>query len=311
MRLHSQVLQIGTDWGDGGHTKLYFLEGDRKAIIDTGVNTSPERDIAPYLAYYGYKLSDIDIILNTHGHHDHAGGNPAIRRAEVWMHEEDVFLVEDPASTFDSLDARFMRLVERSEADIKEARARYVSGFTRQKVARALKDGDIVDLGKGIQLKVVGLPGHSMGSVGFLWEKEGMFFIGDSAMGQGSRPGILPSLYFPLTYVRTLEKLLKMQIGLLGLGHIYEALRVNSNPVKKGDQVTLYFEDCREVANIVLEATGKAIHKHWGAPFPIVMAEALDDISRRLTLRRNPATGVPNLAVRRLGSAYLDIIAAL
>ncbi|MFH1484763.1 MAG: MBL fold metallo-hydrolase, partial [Chloroflexota bacterium] len=96
MRLHQQVLQIGTDWGDGGHTKLYFLEGEKKAIIDTGVDTSPENDIAPYLAHYGYKLGDVDIILNTHGHYDHAAGNPSFPRAEVWMHQDDAFLVEDP-----------------------------------------------------------------------------------------------------------------------------------------------------------------------------------------------------------------------
>lgn len=311
MRLHSQVLQIGTDWGDGGHTKLYLLEGEKKAIVDTGVHTSPERDIAPYLAHYGYKLGDIDIILNTHGHHDHAGGNVALPQAQVCLHEADVFLVEDPAANFDSLDGRFMKLMQKSDAQISEARAKFVSGFTKQKVGRILKDGDVVDLGKGIQLKVVGLPGHSMGSVGFLWEKEAMFFIGDSAMGQGSRPHILPSLYFPLAYAKTLEKLLQMEIRLLGLGHYYEALRVNSNPVKQGDQVKLYLEDCHEINNRILESMGKAIHKNWGAPFPIVMADALDNISQHLKLRRDPTTGVPKNAVRRLGSCYLDIMRTL
>lgn len=311
MRLHSQVLQIGTDWGDGGHTKLYFLEGDKKAIIDTGVNISPECDIGPYLAYYGYKLSDIDIILNTHGHHDHVGGNPALPRAEVWIYQEDVFLVEDPVKAFDALDARFLRLMGKGEAQVNEERTKYVSGFTTQKVARVLKDGDLLDLGKGIQLKVVSIPGHTMGSVGFLWEREGMFFIGDSAMGQGSRPGILPSLYYPLTYARTLGKLLEMPIGLLALGHYYEGLRVNSNPVKKGHQITLYLQDCQEINNRIMESMGKAIHKNWGAPFPVVMAEAVDDISQHLKLRRDPATGLPKNAVRRLGSCYLDIMRTL
>jgi len=30
--------------GDGGHTKLYFIEGEKKAIIDTGVPDSPRTD---------------------------------------------------------------------------------------------------------------------------------------------------------------------------------------------------------------------------------------------------------------------------
>ncbi|MCL4535157.1 MAG: MBL fold metallo-hydrolase [Bacteroidetes bacterium] len=308
MRLHSQALQIGTDWGDGGHTKLYFFEGEKKAIVDTGVNTSPEQDIAPYLDYYGYKLSDIDIILNTHGHHDHAGGNPAIPQAEIWMHEADVFLVEEPPKAFEALNAPALQLMGKSEAQISGEQTKYVSSCVRQKVTRVLKDGDVVDLGAGIQLRVVSLPGHTMGSIGYLWEKEGMFFVGDSAMGQGSRPGILPVLYYPLTYARTLQKMQEMQIGLLGLGHYYQTLRINSNPIKKGNQIPLYLQDCQEINNRIMEAMGNAIHEHWGAPFPVVMAAAVNLLSQRLSLRRDPATGLPMGAARTLGAYYIDIM---
>src|SRR4030042_6843308 len=100
MRLHPRILQIGTDWGDGGHTKLHLIEGEQKAIIDTVVRSSPKQDIAPYLAMYGYTLDDIDIIINTHGHHDHAGGNPGIPKAEAWVHEADVMILEDPGAAF-------------------------------------------------------------------------------------------------------------------------------------------------------------------------------------------------------------------
>lgn len=311
MRLHSQVLQIGTDWGDGSHTKMYFLEGDKRAIIDTGVRTSPERDIAPYLAYYGYKLSNIDIILNTHGHFDHADGNTALPQAEVYIHRDDAFLVEDAVQAFEALYAPALRLMAKSEAQINEERTKYVSSFTRQRVARALKDGDVIGLGKGIELKVVSIPGHTMGSVGFLWEREGMFFIGDSAMAQGSRPGILPALYHPFAYARTLQKLLRMPVGLLGLGHYYQALRVNANSVKKGDQITLYLQDCQEINNRIMESMAKSIHKNWGAPFPVVMANTVDDLSQHLKLRRDPATGLPMGAARTLGAYYLDITKAL
>ncbi|MBI2906349.1 MAG: MBL fold metallo-hydrolase [Chloroflexi bacterium] len=311
MRLHQQVLQIGTDWGDGGHTKLYFLEGEKKAIIDTGVDSSPKGDIARYLAYFGYKLSDIDIILNTHGHSDHAGGNPAIQGSAVCMHEADTFLVEDPTKAFDYLTAPTRKLMGKSDAEIGEERARYVSSAVKQKVTRLLKDGDVVDLGKGIQLKVVSIPGHTMGSIGYLWEKEGMFFVGDSAMAQGSRPGIFPALYHPLTYARTLQRLLEMPMGLLALGHYYQALRVNSNPIKQGNQIALYLEDCQEINNRIMESVAKAIQKNWGSPFPAIMAEAVEDLTQRLNLRREPATGMPNNAARALGIYYLDITKAL
>ncbi len=311
MRLHPQVLQIGTDWGDGGHTKLYFLEGEKKAIIDTGVHTSPQQDIAPYLAMYGYKLSDIDIILNTHGHHDHAGGNPGIPGAEVWMHEADTFLVEDPAKAFDFLNAPSLKLMGKTNAQVDQEKKTYCGGAMQQKVARVLHDGETIDLGKGIQLKVVSIPGHTMGSIGYLFEKEGMLFTGDAAMAQGSRPGILPVLYHPLEYAKTLLKMLAMQIGLMGVGHFYIALRANSNSIKKGAQVKIYLEDCQEINNRIMEAMGKAIHDHWQQPFPVVMSACVDLLSQRLCLRRDSTTGLPMGAARTLGAYYTDILTVL
>ncbi|MDO8670598.1 MAG: MBL fold metallo-hydrolase [Dehalococcoidia bacterium] len=188
MRINPQVFQIGTSWGLDNHTKLYFLEGERKAIIDTGVDTSPEQDIAPYLSYYGYRLGDIDLILNTHGHYDHVDGNPGMPQAEVAIHEEDTFLLEDPEGAFDA--SRRLDLRLRSQSVIESERARYVAGFKKLKVDRQLKDGDVVDLGKGIQLRVVHLPGHTKGSVGYLWEKEGMLFMGDSVADQDVLAGL-------------------------------------------------------------------------------------------------------------------------
>jgi hypothetical protein len=73
-RIHPQVVQIGCYWGDGGHTELYLLQGDTLAIVDSGVNDTPTKYIAPALEIYGLTLHDVDLILNPHGHHDHAGG---------------------------------------------------------------------------------------------------------------------------------------------------------------------------------------------------------------------------------------------
>jgi len=55
-------------------------------------------------------------------------------------------------------------------------------------------------------------------------------------MAQESRPGILPALYHPMAYARTLQKMLEMRLA-SGTCHFYEALRINSNPIKQGNQV--------------------------------------------------------------------------
>jgi glyoxylase-like metal-dependent hydrolase (beta-lactamase superfamily II) len=311
MRLHPQILQIGTDWGDGGHTKLYLIEGEKKAIIDTGVEFSPKQDIAPYLAMYGYTLDDIDIIINTHGHHDHAGGNQGIPKAEVWMHEADVFMVEDPGAAFDEYNAPMLRLMGKSDAQVQTEKAKNVASTVKQKVSKFLKDGDVLDLGKGMVLKVVSLPGHTRGCAGYLFEKEGMLIMGDSAMGQGSRPGILPVLTYPLTYATTLQKLLSMPLNILANGHYYQVLRISSNSIRKGNQVRLFLEDCQEINNRIMECVGRSIHQNWEAPFPVVMAAAVEGIANRLFIRRDPATGLPMGAARTLGAYYLDVKKAL
>lgn len=311
MRLHPQVLQIGTDWGDGGHTKLYFLEGERKAIIDAGAKASPENDIAPYLAYFGYKLSDIDIILNTHGHFDHAEGNPSIPQAEVWMHPDDAFLVEDPPSAFMGFTGNTMLMMGNSEDRVAEARSKYVAACKTQHLSRRLTEGDIIDLGKGVQLRVVSLPGHTMGSVGYLWEKEGIFFTGDAAMGKGSRGGILPVLYHPFAYSSTLEKLLGMGVGVIAMAHYYETLRISADPIKRGKQIRMYLEDCREIHNRIMECTARAIQRNWQAPFPVVLADAIDLLCGKLNLLRLPQTGMPFNGARTISVYYTDIIKSL
>ena len=37
-----------------------------------------------------------------------------------------------------------------------------------------LEDNDIIDLGASCELRVLHLPGHTAGSLGFYWEKEGI-----------------------------------------------------------------------------------------------------------------------------------------
>ncbi|MDO8670599.1 MAG: hypothetical protein Q7O66_04110 [Dehalococcoidia bacterium] len=61
----------------------------------------------------------------------------------------------------------------------------------------------------------------------------------------------------------------------------------------------------------MLEAVAKAIHRHWQAPLPIIIAAAVDELATRFFLRREPSTGLPSHAVRTLGAYYDDLIGSL
>ena len=82
---------------------------------------------------------------------------------------------------------------------------------------RRLTDGDVIDLGGGCELEVVHLPGHSQGSVGFYWRREGILLAGDSLPGVGGNIHGLPILDEPAAYERSLERVqaLKECIGKL------------------------------------------------------------------------------------------------
>ena len=288
-RIHPQVVQIGCYWGDGGHTELYLLQGDTLAIVDSGVNDTPTKYIAPALETYGLTLGDVDLILNTHGHHDHAGGNGelvAASGAKVWIHEADARVAEDPDYQFDTYFVNRDILVGRLDR-LEDSKVKMkVTAGQPVKVDRRLVDGDSIDLGKGIKLRVFNTPGHTRGSVCYYWESEGLAFCGDSVMGQGGRPGGLPLIYFPDEYQRTIEKLLGLGIATLGLGHHYRTHALPRDSVHFGSSVKTFLKASREIADIIGDSLRKAAAARPGAGFHEVAQAATDLLSGRLPITK-------------------------
>lgn len=297
-RFHPQVVQIGCYWGEGGHTELYLLEGDTLGIIDAGVNDTPSTYIAPALEAHGRTLGDIELLLNTHGHHDHAGGNGelvAASGAKVWIHEADARVAEDPDYQFDTYFANRQILVGRSDRLEAARAAMKVTAGQPAKVDRKLADGDLVDLGKGLRLRVLHTPGHTRGSVCYYWESEGLAFSGDSVMGQGSRPGGFPLIYHPADYEGTIDRLLGMDLAVLGLGHHYRTHTVPRDSVHFGPNVKAYLKASREIADIIGDALRRARAARPDAVFLEVAQAATDLAALRLPITKGedglPATG--------------------
>jgi glyoxylase-like metal-dependent hydrolase (beta-lactamase superfamily II) len=294
-RIHPQVIQIGCYWGNDGHTELYLVEGDTLAIVDTGVNDTPSKYIAPALEAHGRTLGDIQIILNTHGHHDHAGGNAelvAASGAKVWIHEADARVAEDPDYQFDIYFAGRDVLIGRPDRLDASRAALKVTAGQRAKVDRKLTDGDLLDLGKGIQLRVVHTPGHTRGSVCYYWEAEGLAFCGDSVVGQGSRPGGFPLIYLPIDYERSLDQLLTMDIAALGLGHHYRTHAVPRDSVHFGPNAKAFLQASREIADIIGDSLRSARAARPDAGFLEAARAATDLVAERIPITKG-ADGLP------------------
>lgn len=81
-----------------------------------------------------------------------------------------------------------------------------------------LADGDRIEIGPGVTLRVIHTPGHASNHLCYLLEEEKLLFTGDHLM-QGSTVVINPPDGHMATYLRSLERLLDEDLEWLAPGH--------------------------------------------------------------------------------------------
>ena len=166
----------------GPGTNSYIIGHDELALIDPGPESEAHRDAL--LQLVGKKLK---WILCTHTHLDHSPGARAL----------------------------------------KAATGARVCGFAavpddgRQDAAfapdQALRDGGSIDCG-GFRLRAVHTPGHASNHLCYLLEERKLLFTGDHVM-QGSTVVISPPDGDMQAYLRSLERLLSLEIAAIAPGH--------------------------------------------------------------------------------------------
>lgn len=252
----------------GGNVFLYLLKGDRIAVVDTGVEHTPSEVLQPALAGMGLALSDIDLILNTHAHLDHAGGNGEMKklsRASICLHRDDLFMADSVQAQVEFMTAPLIALDFSREA-VGE-RAEHTIANTGQAVGAdvVLSEDDTVDLGKGIVLRVVHNPGHTPGSISYFWESEGIMLTGDGVPGMGSRPGGYPLYFDACSYRRSLAKLSRMDFRMMCLGHAYLGGTLVNHPIREGADCMLFLKGAIRTADTIHQAAVDAVRRMPGA----------------------------------------------
>ena len=186
-------------WAQAESVNTYVLLGPPHVIIDPGfVDNWP--DLVAELEAANVDLGDVERVLLTHGHLDHASAvEPLLRRIEVPVHihpadanKLDPRYLDHKADQYLRLRAWFMREgVPQAAFDAFVGRFRTNRHrFVDQVRPRPLASGQTIRSG-GRTLEVTGTPGHTPGHVVFRDPDQRVVFSGDHLLARVSPNPVL------------------------------------------------------------------------------------------------------------------------
>ncbi len=163
---------------EAGFGAVYLIDDERKAIVETGTSHEVNRILEAVRAF-GLKPADIDALVVSHIHLDHAGGAgfllESMPRAKVYVHERGFKHLADPT-----------RLLASARAAL-GPEAAYFGTMTPIAPDRlvSVHDGMRLDLGHH-ELEFLDSPGHAPHELTILDHRNRCVYTGDAA-----------GLYFP------------------------------------------------------------------------------------------------------------------
>ncbi len=169
---------------------VYFLEGEEPAIIDTGLGDAwSMKVIVSELEEIGRNLKDVSLVINTHEHVEHFGGNQKIKNASksiVIASHKAAAIIEKYHQHI--LSIKNSLLYSEFEPKIKEMIDRYMDFnllIDESNVERKVKENEIIRFGK-FNLRVIETPGHADGHICLYDEDRKILFSGDHVIGTGT-----------------------------------------------------------------------------------------------------------------------------
>jgi glyoxylase-like metal-dependent hydrolase (beta-lactamase superfamily II) len=192
----------------------YLVYGKKKALVDVGPQVTIPGLLAA-LAAAEVSPGEIDYIILTHIHMDHAGGIglavKEMKNAQVLAHRRAYNHLVDPAN-----------LWQASQATLGNLALKYgkIDPVPADRIMLA-EDGIKLDLGNGFNLEIYQTPGHAAHHIAVFDRKDDVLLAGDAAgieMNCFLRPGAPPPFRLR-DYLDSLDRMIALQPRKIGYAH--------------------------------------------------------------------------------------------
>lgn len=157
--------------------KFYFVYGEQEGrypycnglLIDSGLKVIVDAGFGRRRCAALQETRDVDVIINTHYHLDHAFGNRFFPKAKIWAHVLDAPALRSQKDFLAHTGFDSLKFPEGYP---------FPEGMLGRAVERELVDGETLDFGN-VELQVLHTPGHTPGHISLYEPKERILFSGD------------------------------------------------------------------------------------------------------------------------------------
>jgi metallo-beta-lactamase class B len=151
-RLYGNSYYVGTD----GLSAILIAGDAGLVLLDGGLEQSAAR-IDANIRKLGFRTEDVKLIVNSHGHYDHAGGIAALQRAS------GATVAASPSG------ADALQRGENTTDDPQFGFGKADNAFPPVKNVKVIKDGEVLRVGN-VAITAVFTPGHTPGSTTWTWQ---------------------------------------------------------------------------------------------------------------------------------------------